>query len=170
MHVNSEIKFGGGERLLYISNMYKNSEIAWGLNSSLVVVNVSIFVSNTSSNIYKLFHPTDLTTPLKKRRLYQLLDSAYSETSTPTPSPYATPTHIDITSTDPSFATPPRIKSDDEACRNGYKPIYSPVTPVTPGTPGNTMHFEVRNLNAKKTPKPSWGWRSFSNRFIVRSF
>ncbi|XP_057588297.1 inactive histone-lysine N-methyltransferase 2E isoform X4 [Hippopotamus amphibius kiboko] len=84
----------------------------------------------------------DLTTPLKKRRLYQLLDSAYSETSTPTPSPYATPTHADITPTDPSFATPPRIKSDDEACRNGYKPIYSPVTPVTPGTPGNTMHFE----------------------------
>ncbi|KAG8508427.1 Inactive histone-lysine N-methyltransferase 2E [Galemys pyrenaicus] len=84
----------------------------------------------------------DLTTPLKKRRLFQLLDSAYSETSTPTPSPYATPTHTDITTTDPSFATPPRIKSDDEACRNGYKPIYSPVTPVTPGTPGNTMHFE----------------------------
>lgn len=76
-----------------------------------------------------------------------MLDSAYSETSTPTPSPYATPTHTDITPTDPSFATPPRIKSDDEACRNGYKPIYSPVTPVTPGTPGNTMHFEVRNLN-----------------------
>ncbi|KAM4874803.1 inactive histone-lysine N-methyltransferase 2E isoform 2-T3 [Thomomys bottae] len=84
----------------------------------------------------------DLTTPLKKRRLYQLLDSVYSETSTPTPSPYATPTHADITPTDPSFATPPRIKSDDETYRNGYKPIYSPVTPVTPGTPGNTMHFE----------------------------
>ncbi|XP_031235964.1 inactive histone-lysine N-methyltransferase 2E isoform X2 [Mastomys coucha] len=84
----------------------------------------------------------DLTTPLKKRRLYQLLDSAYSESSTPTPSPYATPTHTDITPTDPAFATPPRIKSDDETYRNGYKPIYSPVTPVTPGTPGNTMHFE----------------------------
>lgn len=84
----------------------------------------------------------DLTTPLKKRRLYQLLDTAYSESSTPTPSPYATPTHTDITPTDPAFATPPRIKSDDETYRNGYKPIYSPVTPVTPGTPGNTMHFE----------------------------
>lgn len=84
----------------------------------------------------------DLTTPLKKRRLYQLLDSAYSESSTPTPSPYATPTHTDITPTDPAFATPPRIKSDDETYRNSYKPIYSPVTPVTPGTPGNTMHFE----------------------------
>ncbi|KFO29072.1 Histone-lysine N-methyltransferase MLL5, partial [Fukomys damarensis] len=84
----------------------------------------------------------DLTTPLKKRRLYQLLDSVYSESSTPTPSPYATPTHADITPTDPAFATPPRVKSDDETCRNGYKPIYSPVTPVTPGTPGNTMHFE----------------------------
>lgn len=155
--------------MLYISNIYKNSEIVWGLNSSLVVVDVSSFVSNTSSKIsYKLFHPTDLTTPLKKRRLYQLLDAAYSETSTPTPSPYATPTHIDITSTDPSFATPPRIKSDDEACRNGYKPIYSPVTPVTPGTPGNTMHFEVRNLNAKKQQqrKPSWGWRYFNSFFF----
>ncbi|XP_021500059.1 inactive histone-lysine N-methyltransferase 2E isoform X3 [Meriones unguiculatus] len=84
----------------------------------------------------------DLTTPLKKRRLYQLLESAYSESSTPTPSPYATPTHTDVTPTDPAFATPPRIKSDDETYRNGYKPIYSPVTPVTPGTPGNTMHFE----------------------------
>ncbi|XP_066096600.1 inactive histone-lysine N-methyltransferase 2E isoform X1 [Saccopteryx bilineata] len=84
----------------------------------------------------------DLTTPLKKRRLYQLLDSAYSETSTPNPSPYATPTHIDITPMDPSFATPPRVKSDDESCKNGYKPIYSPVTPVTPGTPGNSVHFE----------------------------
>lgn len=98
--------------------------------------------------------PTDLTTPLKKRRLYQLLDSVYSETSTPTPSPYATPTHADITPTDPSFATPPRVKSDDETCRNGYKPIYSPVTPVTPGTPGNTMHFEVRNFNEKNVFSP----------------
>ncbi|XP_031794577.1 inactive histone-lysine N-methyltransferase 2E isoform X2 [Sarcophilus harrisii] len=85
----------------------------------------------------------DLTTPLKKRRLYQLLDSAYSETSTPTPSPYATPTHMDVTATDASlFATPPRTKSEDETCRNGYKPIYSPVTPVTPCLQGNAMHFE----------------------------
>ncbi|NWT26314.1 KMT2E methyltransferase, partial [Cardinalis cardinalis] len=86
---------------------------------------------------------TDLTTPLKKRRLYQLLESAFSETSTPTPSPYATPTHADITASEPSlFATPPRVKPEDEACRNGYKPIYSPVTPVTPCIHGNTMHFE----------------------------
>ncbi|NXP05583.1 KMT2E methyltransferase, partial [Thinocorus orbignyianus] len=86
---------------------------------------------------------TDLTTPLKKRRLYQLLESAFSETSTPTPSPYATPTHADITASEPSlFATPPRVKTDDEACRNGYKPVYSPVTPVTPCLHGNTMHFE----------------------------
>nr|XP_014436306.1 inactive histone-lysine N-methyltransferase 2E isoform X1 [Pelodiscus sinensis] len=85
----------------------------------------------------------DLTTPLKKRRLYQLLDCAYSETSTPIPSPYATPTHGDITATDPSlFATPPRIKAEDETCKNGYKPIYSPVTPVTPCVHGNAMHFE----------------------------
>ncbi|NWH18572.1 KMT2E methyltransferase, partial [Grus americana] len=90
---------------------------------------------------------TDLTTPLKKRRLYQLLESAFSETSTPTPSPYATPTHADITASEPSlFATPPRVKTEDEACRNGYKPIYSPVTPVTPCIHGNTMHFEVRFL------------------------
>ncbi|NXR77072.1 KMT2E methyltransferase, partial [Pycnonotus jocosus] len=86
---------------------------------------------------------TDLTTPLKKRRLYQLLESAFSETSTPTPSPYATPTHADITAAEPSlFATPPRVKTEDEACRNGYKPIYSPVTPVTPCIHGSTMHFE----------------------------
>ncbi|XP_064558945.1 inactive histone-lysine N-methyltransferase 2E isoform X1 [Zonotrichia leucophrys gambelii] len=86
---------------------------------------------------------TDLTTPLKKRRLYQLLESAFSETSTPTPSPYATPTHADITASEPSlFATPPRVKTEDDACRNGYKPIYSPVTPVTPCIHGNTMHFE----------------------------
>ncbi|NXI58823.1 KMT2E methyltransferase, partial [Chloroceryle aenea] len=86
---------------------------------------------------------TDLTTPLKKRRLYQLLESAFSETSTPTPSPYATPTHADIAASEPSlFATPPRVKPEDEACRNGYKPIYSPVTPVTPCIHGNTMHFE----------------------------
>ncbi|NWW40060.1 KMT2E methyltransferase, partial [Panurus biarmicus] len=86
---------------------------------------------------------TDLTTPLKKRRLYQLLESAFSESSTPTPSPYATPTHADITASEPSlFATPPRVKTEDEACRNGYKPIYSPVTPVTPCIHGNTMHFE----------------------------
>ncbi|XP_048195787.1 inactive histone-lysine N-methyltransferase 2E isoform X2 [Perognathus longimembris pacificus] len=98
--------------------------------------NISPLLLNDSCSLQ------DLTTPLKKRRLYQLLDSVYSETSTPTPSPYATPTHADITPTDPSFATPPRVKSDDETYRNGYKPIYSPVTPVTPGTPGNTMHFE----------------------------
>ena len=131
----------------------------------ITVVEVSIFIANTNSIIsYKFFHPTDLTTPLKKRRLYQLLDSAYSETSTPTPSPYATPTHIDTASTDPSFATPPRIKSDDETCRNGYKPVYAPVTPVTPGTPGNTMHFEVRNLNEKKIN--SWGWGCFNSLYF----
>ncbi|XP_053113381.1 inactive histone-lysine N-methyltransferase 2E isoform X4 [Hemicordylus capensis] len=85
----------------------------------------------------------DLTTPLKKRRLYQLLDSAYSETSTPTPSPYATPTHADLSASDPLlFATPPRIKAEDETCRNGYKTIYSPVTPVIPCLHGNAMHFE----------------------------
>ncbi|OXB56314.1 hypothetical protein ASZ78_009645, partial [Callipepla squamata] len=86
---------------------------------------------------------TDLTTPLKKRRLYQLLESAFSETSTPTPSPYATPTHADVAASEPlMFATPPRVKTEDEACRNGYKPIYSPVTPVTPCIHGNPMHFE----------------------------
>uniref|UniRef100_A0A480PRH1 Inactive histone-lysine N-methyltransferase 2E n=1 Tax=Sus scrofa TaxID=9823 RepID=A0A480PRH1_PIG len=108
----------------------------------------------------------DLTTPLKKRRLYQLLESAYSETSTPTPSPYATPTHTDITPTDPSFATPPRIKSDDEACRNGYKPIYSPVTPVTPGTPGNTMHFE--NISSPES-SPEIKRRTYSQEGYDRS-
>ncbi|XP_053262226.1 inactive histone-lysine N-methyltransferase 2E isoform X2 [Podarcis raffonei] len=86
---------------------------------------------------------SDLTTPLKKRRVYQLSDSAYSETSTPIPSPYATPTHADLSASDPLlFATPPRIKAEDETCRNGYKPIYSPVTPVIPCVHGNAMHFE----------------------------
>uniref|UniRef100_A0A8C0XC82 PHD-type domain-containing protein n=1 Tax=Castor canadensis TaxID=51338 RepID=A0A8C0XC82_CASCN len=108
----------------------------------------------------------DLTTPLKKRRLFQLLDSVYSESSTPTPSPYATPTHTDITSTDPSFATPPRIKSDDETYRNGYKPIYSPVTPVTPGTPGNTMHFE--NISSPES-SPEIKRRTYSQEGYDRS-
>ncbi|XP_058513559.1 inactive histone-lysine N-methyltransferase 2E [Ochotona princeps] len=108
----------------------------------------------------------DLTTPLKKRRLYQLLDSVYSETSTPTPSPYATPTHTDVTPTDPSFATPPRMKSDDEACRNGYKPIYSPVTPVTPGTPGHTMHFE--NISSPES-SPEIKRRAYSQEGYDRS-
>ncbi|KAL4669583.1 hypothetical protein H8959_008137 [Pygathrix nigripes] len=108
----------------------------------------------------------DLTTPLKKRRFYQLLDSVYSETSTPTPSPYATPTHTDITPMDPSFATPPRIKSDDETCRNGYKPIYSPVTPVTPGTPGNTMHFE--NISSPES-SPEIKRRTYSQEGYDRS-
>ncbi|KAM4676912.1 inactive histone-lysine N-methyltransferase 2E isoform 3-T4 [Discoglossus pictus] len=86
---------------------------------------------------------TDLTTPLKKRRLFNLLDCTYSENSTPTASPYATPTHTDIASTDTSlFATPPRVKVEDEICRNGCKQIYSPVTPVTPCIRGNHMHFE----------------------------
>ncbi|XP_040852223.1 inactive histone-lysine N-methyltransferase 2E-like [Ochotona curzoniae] len=108
----------------------------------------------------------DLTTPLKKRRLYQLLDSVYSETSTPTPSPYATPTHTDVTPTDPSFATPPRMKSDDEACRNGYRPIYSPVTPVTPGTPGHTMHFE--NISSPES-SPEIKRRTYSQEGYDRS-
>ncbi|CAO2617008.1 Inactive histone-lysine N-methyltransferase 2E [Lemmus lemmus] len=108
----------------------------------------------------------DLTTPLKKRRLYQLLDSAYSESSTPTPSPYATPTHTDVTPVDPAFATPPRIKSDDETYRNGYKPIYSPVTPVTPGTPGNTMHFE--NISSPES-SPEIKRRTYSQEGYDRS-
>ncbi|XP_053320214.1 inactive histone-lysine N-methyltransferase 2E isoform X9 [Spea bombifrons] len=85
----------------------------------------------------------DLTTPLKKRRLFHLLDCAYSENSTPTTSPYATPTHTDIASTDTSlFATPPRVKVEDETCRSVCKQIYSPVTPVTPCIRGNNLHFE----------------------------
>ncbi|EHB08953.1 Histone-lysine N-methyltransferase MLL5, partial [Heterocephalus glaber] len=108
----------------------------------------------------------DLTTPLKKRRLYQLLDSVYSESSTPTPSPYATPTHADIAPTDPAFATPPRVKADDETCRNGYKPIYSPVTPVTPGTPGNTMHFE--NISSPES-SPEIKRRTYSQEGYERS-
>ncbi|XP_018421941.1 PREDICTED: histone-lysine N-methyltransferase 2E isoform X2 [Nanorana parkeri] len=85
----------------------------------------------------------DLTTPLKKRRLYPLLDCSYSENSTPTASPYATPTRIDMPSTDASlFTTPPRIKVEDETCRNSYKQTFSPVTPITPCVRGNHLHFE----------------------------
>ncbi|XP_004702658.1 inactive histone-lysine N-methyltransferase 2E isoform X1 [Echinops telfairi] len=112
------------------------------------------------------FSLPDLTTPLKKRRLYPLLDSAYSETSTPTPSPYATPTHTDLTPGDSSFATPPRTKADDETCRNGYKPIYSPITPVTPGTPGNTMHFE--NISSPES-SPEIKRRTYSQEGYDRS-
>ncbi|KYO38641.1 histone-lysine N-methyltransferase 2E isoform B [Alligator mississippiensis] len=110
---------------------------------------------------------TDLTTPLKKRRLYQLLDPTYSETSTPTPSPYATPTHADITATDSSlFATPPRIKAEDDTCRNGYKPIYSPVTPVTPSLHGNAMHFE--NISSPDS-SPEIKRRAYSQEGYERS-
>ncbi|KAM8973535.1 inactive histone-lysine N-methyltransferase 2E isoform 2-T2 [Pelodytes ibericus] len=85
----------------------------------------------------------DLTTPLKKRRLFNLLDCAYSENSTPTASPYATPTRTDVTLTDTSmFATPPRVKVEDDSCRSGCKQIYSPVTPLTPCIRGNHIHFE----------------------------
>ncbi|KAM4746800.1 inactive histone-lysine N-methyltransferase 2E isoform 2-T3 [Rhinophrynus dorsalis] len=85
----------------------------------------------------------DLTTPLKKRRLFNLLDYTYSENSTPTASPYATPTYVDIASTDASlFATPPRIKIEEDNCRSGCKQNYSPVTPLTPCIRGNRMHFE----------------------------
>ncbi|KAE8616330.1 hypothetical protein XENTR_v10008773 [Xenopus tropicalis] len=85
----------------------------------------------------------DFTTPLKKRRLFNFLDCNFSESSTPVASPYATPTHTDITSMDTSlFTTPPRVKVEEEICRNGCKQTYSPVTPVTPCLRGNNMHFE----------------------------
>ncbi|XP_056429501.1 inactive histone-lysine N-methyltransferase 2E isoform X3 [Hyla sarda] len=84
----------------------------------------------------------DLTTPLKKRRLYQLLDCTFSENSTPTASPYATPTHADIPCTDTSlFTTPPRVKLEDES-RSNCKQTFSPVTPVAPCLRGNHLHFE----------------------------
>ncbi|XP_069485220.1 inactive histone-lysine N-methyltransferase 2E isoform X2 [Ambystoma mexicanum] len=87
--------------------------------------------------------PLSDVTPLKKRRYYHLLDSMYSETSTPTASPYATPTHADSSTTNLAlFATPPRIQTEDETCRSSYKHVYSPVTPVTPCIHGNIMHFE----------------------------
>ncbi|KAJ1161270.1 hypothetical protein NDU88_001757 [Pleurodeles waltl] len=88
--------------------------------------------------------PLSDVTPLKKRRLYHLLDPAYSETSTPTASPYATPTRADSSATDIAlFTTPPRIKTEDEGCRSSYKPVYSPITPVTACLHGNSVHFET---------------------------
>ncbi|KAM9313084.1 inactive histone-lysine N-methyltransferase 2E [Gastrophryne carolinensis] len=85
----------------------------------------------------------DLTTPLKKRRLLHLFDCTYSENSTPTASPYATPTRVDMPSTDASmFTTPPRIKVEEETCRSSVKQSFSPVTPVTPCVRGTHLHFE----------------------------
>lgn len=79
--------------------------------------------------------------------MYQLLDCVYSENSTPTASPYATPTRIDMPSADASlFSTPPRIKVEDESCRNSYKQTYSPVNSVTACVRGNHLHFEVSNF------------------------
>ncbi|KAM6437510.1 inactive histone-lysine N-methyltransferase 2E isoform 2-T7 [Liasis olivaceus] len=109
----------------------------------------------------------DLTTPLKKRRLYQLLESAYSETSTPTPSPYATPTHADPSASDPLLlATPPRIKAEDDTCRNGYKPIYSSVTSVIPCVHGNAVHFE--NISSPES-SPEVKRRTFNQEGYERS-
>ncbi|XP_041442462.1 inactive histone-lysine N-methyltransferase 2E isoform X2 [Xenopus laevis] len=84
---------------------------------------------------------TDLTTPLKKRRLYNFLDCDYSENSTPVASPYATPTHTDIAFMD-TFTTPPRVKAEEDICRNSCKQTYSPVTPVSSCLRGSNMHFE----------------------------
>ncbi|XP_026557394.1 inactive histone-lysine N-methyltransferase 2E isoform X2 [Pseudonaja textilis] len=109
----------------------------------------------------------DLTTPLKKRRQYQLLDSTYSETSTPTPSPYATPTHADLSASDPLLlATPPRIKTEEETCRNGYKPIYSSVTSVIPCVHGNAVHFE--NISSPES-SPEVKRRTFNQEGYERS-
>ncbi|XP_070611285.1 inactive histone-lysine N-methyltransferase 2E isoform X4 [Erythrolamprus reginae] len=110
---------------------------------------------------------TDLTTPLKKRRQYQLLDSTYSETSTPTASPYTTPTHADLSASDPLLlATPPRIKAEDETCRNGYKPIYSSVTSVIPCVHGNAVHFE--NISSPES-SPEVKRRTFNQEGYERS-
>ncbi|XP_078536647.1 inactive histone-lysine N-methyltransferase 2E isoform X5 [Lissotriton helveticus] len=104
-----------------------------------------IYCDEKSPILWNSGCPLSDVTPLKKRRLYQLLDPAYSETSTPTASPYATPTRADSSATDIAlFATPPRIKIEDEGCCcSSYKPVYSPITPVTPCVHGNSMHFET---------------------------
>ncbi|XP_078275816.1 inactive histone-lysine N-methyltransferase 2E isoform X7 [Rhinoraja longicauda] len=86
---------------------------------------------------------TELITPLKKRRLRHLTDSGLPELFTPVPSPQTTPPFIDITASDPSLcSTPTKGKIEDESCRNGLKPVYSPVTPVTPHLHGNSLQFE----------------------------
>ncbi|XP_072097645.1 inactive histone-lysine N-methyltransferase 2E isoform X6 [Mobula birostris] len=86
---------------------------------------------------------TELITPLKKRRLRHLTDSGLPEPFTPVASPQTTPPFIDITASDPSlFSTPTKGKIEDESCRNGPKPVYSPVTPVTPNLHGNSLQFE----------------------------
>ncbi|XP_072327406.1 inactive histone-lysine N-methyltransferase 2E isoform X8 [Scyliorhinus torazame] len=86
---------------------------------------------------------TELITPLKKRRLRHLTDSGLPELSIPNPSPQTTPPFVDITASDPSMcSTPTKGKIEDESCRNGYKPEYSPVTPGTPNLQGNSLQFE----------------------------
>lgn len=86
---------------------------------------------------------TELTTPLKKRRLRHLTDSDQPDPSTPIPSPHTTPPFADIAVSDPSmFSTPTKGKTEEESCKNGYKPVYSPVTPVTPSLQGNNLQFE----------------------------
>ncbi|XP_043944461.1 inactive histone-lysine N-methyltransferase 2E [Protopterus annectens] len=113
------------------------------------------------------FSISDVTTPLKKRRLYQMLDFCHSEVSTPTPSPCATPTRSDVNATDPClFATPPRAKAEEDAFRNGYKPAYSPVTPTTPCIQGGSLQFE--NISSPES-SPEVRQRSYSHEGCERA-
>ncbi|KAL8219341.1 UNVERIFIED_CONTAM: Histone-lysine N-methyltransferase 2E [Gekko kuhli] len=79
----------------------------------------------------------------------------------------------DLSSLDPTassdpllFATPPRIKAEDETCKNGYKSICSPVTPVIPCAHGNAMHFE--NISSPES-SPEVKRRTYSQEGYDRS-
>ncbi|XP_078678838.1 inactive histone-lysine N-methyltransferase 2E-like isoform X5 [Branchiostoma floridae x Branchiostoma belcheri] len=74
----------------------------------------------------------ELMTPLKKRRLRVSISGEGSMSPMPmTPPPSSGETDC---ATAKQQGPRPKIVIND-AMRNGFKPLYSPVTPVTPGTP-----------------------------------
>ncbi|XP_078596503.1 inactive histone-lysine N-methyltransferase 2E-like isoform X10 [Branchiostoma floridae x Branchiostoma japonicum] len=76
----------------------------------------------------------ELMTPLKKRRLRVSISGEGSMS----PMPMTPPPSAGETDCAAKQGPRPKIVIND-AMRNGFKPLYSPVTPVTPGTP----QFEV---------------------------
>ncbi|XP_078596501.1 inactive histone-lysine N-methyltransferase 2E-like isoform X9 [Branchiostoma floridae x Branchiostoma japonicum] len=72
----------------------------------------------------------ELMTPLKKRRLRVSISGEGSMS----PMPMTPPPSAGETDCAAKQGPRPKIVIND-AMRNGFKPLYSPVTPVTPGTP-----------------------------------
>lgn len=72
-------------------------------------------MAECSAKAHTIFLPTELPTPLKKRRLSPL-DACMSESSTPYGSPCATPTRSDPLETPTTpilLATPPRPRTEE---------------------------------------------------------